>query len=351
MTAATIAKPRALVSHHIDGWLVGWFAVVVWLALWVAERSGATAAQLDGPIYWLAIVASAMHFGISYHLAYSDSRGLVRRRPVALLVVPAALAVGLATIVAVSLVAGTESTGRLTGILVTSVYVLTMWHYIKQAYGVARLGAAYAHISLTVGEVRILRYGIYPLWLMNVARLLARGYSISFSGYRVGAEVLAPMMYTVVRCVAIGCAVPVAVVFVRVARRRAGWPPALMVAPYAAAFLWLGAPLGYASIGLLLATFHALQYLPCAHRAEVAMAAPGASDVNATRWLELFGGAACGGLLLTTWAPGMMNRLLIGDGKPLLFSAAFFVFLNLHHYLIDAVIWRTRGELVRAMMA
>jgi hypothetical protein len=26
------------------------------------------------------------------------------------------------------------------------------------------------------------------------------------------------------------------------------------------------------------------------------------------------------------------------------------VFLNLHHYLIDATIWRSRGDLVRAMV-
>ena len=36
-------------------------------------------------------------------------------------------------------------------------------------------------------------------------------------------------------------------------------------------------------------------------------------------------------------------------GAPLLFTAVCFVFLNLHDYLIDAVIWRSTGDLVKAM--
>jgi hypothetical protein len=59
----------------------------------------------------------------------------------------------------------------------------------------------------------------------------------------------------------------------------------------------------------------------------------------------------CGGLLLSTWMPGLLNNALLSSDRPLLFSAVFFVFLNLHHYVVDAVIWRSRGELVRTMVA
>jgi hypothetical protein len=68
------------------------------------------------------------------------------------------------------------------------------------------------------------------------------------------------------------------------------------------------------------------------------------------RWIEVFGGAACAGLLLTLWVPQWLDRRLGIDGVPLLATAGLFVFLNLHHYLIDAVIWRSRGDLVRSLV-
>jgi len=37
-----------------------------------------------------------------------------------------------------------------------------------------------------------------------------------------------------------------------------------------------------------------------------------------------------------------LNRVVPVEQAPLLFTAVFFVFLNLHHYLIDAVIWRSK---------
>lgn len=351
MATATLDRPRILVSGRLDGWLVGWFAVAVWVALRVAEQRNVSVGELGGPVYWFAITASAMHFGISYHLAYADARSTVRNRPFALLIAPLLLVVVLTITTVIALVSGADSRNGLTSALLTSVYLLTMWHYIKQAYGIARLGAAYAKISLTVNEVRVLRYGVYPLWLMSVARLLTRGRGFRFAGYRVGAEILPPWVFDSVRIIALASTIPLAVVFVQVARRNGGWPPSLMLAPYVASFLWLGIPVGYASFALLIGVFHAMQYLTCAHRAEIAVARAQHSEVNLARWLEVFAGAACGGLLLTTWGPQVIARAFTHGGGPLVFSATFFVFLNLHHYMVDAVIWRSKGDLVRAMVA
>jgi divalent metal cation (Fe/Co/Zn/Cd) transporter len=69
------------------------------------------------------------------------------------------------------------------------------------------------------------------------------------------------------------------------------------------------------------------------------------------QWLQIFGGAAAGGLLLSVWLPSWLDDRLTTATSAAAFSAAFFVFLNLHHYLIDASIWRSNGELVRSMTA
>ena len=354
MTTTTLVRPRSrtLVSRHVDGWLVGWFAVAIWVVLRLAEQNGTRVAPLNDALSWTGLTISALHFGLSYHLAYADPRGAMRQRPVALLIAPIVLAVTLATLTTIAVISGANSTRALTSWLVTSVFMLTMWHYVKQAYGIARLGATYAGISLAPREVRILRYGLYPLWAMSVVKLFTRGQRFSFARYRIGGQIFSPTVFSITRVIAFACAVPIVITWIGIARRSSKPPTALMVAPYVAGFLWLGMPVGYASVGALLGAFHAIQYLACASRAEVVTSVGNYGRVTASRWLEVVGGAACGGLLLTTWAPGTLQNLMVGATRnPLLFSAAFFVFLNLHHYLVDGVIWRTRGDLIRAMVA
>ncbi len=342
------AQPRALVARHLDGWLVGWLAVLVWIVAAVVAHWGISfGVSIVGAVYWVGAVVSAAHFGLSYHLAYSGGAPALRSRPFVLVIGPAALALVLAGVVIVSLRSGPASVASTTSALVTFVYVMTTWHYIKQVYGVGRVGAAYAGVKLDAWDTRILRYGLYPLWFLGAAQVLVDGASYSLGGFRVGFELLPFSTMQVLRVLAICAAVPVLAVFVRLAVRHRRVPPGVLVAPYLAAFLWLGLPTNPILTLLLLAPFHALQYLAVGHRAEIAVAAdrPGAHGV--LWWLNIFAGAACGGLLLGRWIPNALDAH-VHSGR-LLFAAAFFVFLNLHHYLIDASIWRSKGELIKAM--
>ncbi len=71
-------------------------------------------------------------------------------------------------------------------------------------------------------------------------------------------------------------------------------------------------------------------------------------SVTFTWWLNLLAGA---GLLLSRWIPQALDGAIASPGRPALFLSAFFVFLNLHHYLIDASIWRSRGPVISAMVS
>lgn len=341
---------RTLVARGVDGWLVGGLAVAVWCVAFAATRYGvALPANLISGVYWTGAVISAAHFGLSYHLAYRGGSVAMRARPTALLIAPVLLVVALAAIVVVSLESGTASVGRVTAAMITFVYLTTTWHYVKQVYGVGRIGAAYSGISLDAWDVRVLRYGLYPLWFLGAAQLLVRDKVYSLAGYRIGYGLLPSSAWQALQIAALCFALPVAAVFLRLRVRSGSWPSALLVAPYAAAFLWIGMSPGVVITTLLLAPFHALQYLAVAHRAELSIARPGQRGLG--WWLNIFAGAACGGLLLGRWVPQWLDAHVHPAGNgPLLFAAAFFVFLNLHHYLIDASIWRSKGELVKAMV-
>lgn len=342
--------PRMLVARRVDGWLVGWLAVFVWVVVMVAERFGLIlGSTLTSAVYWTGAVVSAAHFGLSYHLAYSDGIPAMRKRPVALVIAPAALILVLGTVVALSLASGAASTARVSGALVTSVYLMTTWHYIKQVYGVARVGAAFGGVALSKRQADVLRYGLYPLWFLGAAQVLIRGAGYRFAGFRVGFSLLPYQALDLLRVVAVAAAIPILIVFLQLRARTRGWPPAVLVAPYIAAFLWLALAPSPTWTILLLAPFHALQYLTVGHRAEIAVASTRCTPHGPGWWLNIFVGAACGALLLSRWLPQLLDAH-VHNGNQLLFAATFFVFLNLHHYLIDAVIWRSSGDLVKAMV-
>ena len=344
------ADAPVLVARHVDGWLVGWLAVLVWVAAFASAHTGITVGlHVTVTVYWVGAVVTAAHFGLSYHLAYRGGLPAIRARPVALLAAPVALIALLALTVATSIASGTASTARLTSALITGVYLMTTWHYVKQVYGVGRVGAAYAGTKLGPWDVRVLRYGLYPLWFLGAAQVLIRGSGYNLAGFRVGYSLLPAGTLTLLRWLVLLSAIPVVAVFTRMRARERRWPAGTLVAPYVAAFLWLGLPPNPILTLLLLAPFHALQYLAIGHRAEVAVASLRPGPHGVAWWLNIFAGAACGGLLLSRWLPQLLDAH-VGHGGPLLFAAAFFVFLNVHHYLIDASIWRSKGELVRAMV-
>ena len=339
-----IMSGRVLVQRHLDPWLVGWTAVGLWvLALLLHQTGTGLTGNVVDVAVWVGAVLSAAHFGLSYHLAYRDGCSAVAAAPVVLLVVPIVLATALVGLVALSLASSSAGTVRVPSALITCVYVMTTWHYIKQVYGVGRVGALYAGRRLSASDNQVLRYALYPLWFLGASRVLVQGVNYSLAGFPVGWSLLPHGALTVLQLLALLCAVPIAVVLVRLRR-----PPAVLVAPYVAAFLWIGLPMNPAMTVLVLAPLHALQYLAVGHRAEVALTD---DPVTATWWLNIFVGATCGGLLLTRWLPQLLDGAVSAPGQPALFLSAFFVFLNVHHYLIDASIWRSRGPVIGAMMA
>jgi hypothetical protein len=337
-----------LVSRRVDSWLVGWLAVAVWVgALTVRWAHVSVGVDLTAQVYWIGAAVTAAHFGLSYHLAYGLGGESVRARRTALVVVPIVLAAVLVSVGVASLSAGVLTTRHVVTWSITSVYVLTTWHYVKQVYGIGRVAAAFSGVKLGKREVDVLRYGLYPLAWYGGVTVLVRGVNFSLAGYRVGIGVLPREVGSVLRVLAFCGAAAIAVVFVRI--RRRGPLPSMMLAAYLASLLWLAVPVSALLTVLLLAPMHAIQYLAIGHRAEVAVARSRGEEVSTSWWLNIFVAATCAGLLLSRWIPNLLDRWIGTPNQPLLFAALFFVGLNLHHYLIDATIWRSSGELVRAV--
>jgi hypothetical protein len=289
---------------------------------------------------WVLLAAVAAHFGVSYHLAYADRAAGPARHPWALVIVPAAATA--AVVVAWSWHVSFRA-------LVTLVFVLTIWHYVKQAYGVARLGAALDGVRIGAGTNMVLRYSLYPLWLLSLVRLTTSGHNGYMFGYRVGADILPGWTLRLAELLCAAGLVTLAVAVGSLCRQSGRVVSGTVWAPHLAGFAWIAFAPSYQSAAAVLAATHGVQYLACAHRAERTWASERAQEQPALWMVSILAASAVGGLFATSWLAPLVAHFSGTTTSAV--AVGLFVVLNLHHYAIDAVMWRSAGTHVRRMVA
>jgi hypothetical protein len=342
-------------ASAVETWAAGWLALALWCAFVAAAPMGFGRGVFESSVLtWVCLAVGAAHFVASYPLAYGRNArdvGVVQAHKVALVWAPIGLAITVVTIAVAAVSAGPETTTPLIRAGVTGVLVMTTWHTVKQVYGVGRLGAALAGVRLGKRTVGVLRFGLYPLWFSAVATLFASDGRRLAAGYLAAAPILPPWAVSAARGFALCSMIAVAWVLATVCL-RAGRVPGLLVAPYAAWALWLLAPPTVAPF-VILPALHGLQYLVCVHRAENTSERNNTGSLNArTWWPQHLLSAAAIGVLTLTWIPHTLDRILGLNtaGSSGVMVAAMFVFLNTHHYVIDAVVWRSNGHHLRAIL-
>ena len=327
-----------LVGRRLDPWLTGQGGVVAWVLL---STVPGLRNSFPGALYWALLAVTAVHFGITYHLAYGDARASMRRHPVPLVVLPVAIG-----ILVVLVIASDQARQVLMPVALTTVFGLTTWHYARQAYGVSRLAASARSVRIEPTTALLLRYGLYPLWALSLARLFTPGPRGDAFGYRLGASILPAASVSVLDVLA--AVTGVAFVLAVLAQWRRHAPiPAVVWGPQVAGLLWLGRPPGYTGTLVVLAALHGLQYLAVAYRAESATAAHRDQEQPLTWMLAVFGASGAMALFASNWL-GPYVAVVTGSSQQM-WSGLLFVGMNLHHYAIDASIWRSDGQLLTRM--
>ncbi|MEO6627453.1 MAG: hypothetical protein ABIP03_02675 [Aquihabitans sp.] len=336
------APGRALVHPKIDGWLLGGIGVVAWLVV-SPIGFGDSLAPISGVLAWAIAGVTAAHFGSSYHLAYGKGWAAVKRNPVALGAIPVLLlltSIGVAWAHIAGAEAGAQAAIR---VMFISVFTLTGWHYIKQAYGVALLAGRTHGVKPQRREALLLRYSLYPVWIASIVEIYGQGRGATYRSVDITVSLIPPLVGKALTTIAVAGLAVAAVTMIRMARRASTIPPLGMWGSYAAGGLWLLLPPSYIGAAVMVAGLHALQYVACVHRAEVDWATERGERHIPTLWLSIFGGAAAGGLLVASWLPPLLDRS-VAAGSVGVYGSLLFVILNLHHYAIDATVWRSGGD-------
>lgn len=354
---AWAAAPRALVGRSADAWLVGGASLAVWLLVVVLERFDTALpgmqthlAALATMVPTLAVVANYPHFMASYALAYGGGGALVARHWLALVVAPVALMA--AFVVSHETFAETLRFGsveierfgeQMLGGLVQTMFLAVGWHYAKQTYGCARVGARYRDFRISSVEARLLRYGLLALGAALFVRSNVGEGEHQYFGLRYSVLGFPRWATSGAALLMAGGALLAAVAVASASASQRRCPPSLVVVPVVAMFVWWAPVTHNATFYAAVPFFHSLQYLCFVARIEgerhrrgerrwgrrhpfVSIAVP----LVVIGWLVFEGG------------PGMLDRAAGPSGSLGIayFTLAFTVFVNVHHYLIDHVIWR-----------
>ncbi len=389
MSSSTLVAPApvpraALTTRFADFWLLGGLSLALWTAMVALQGwrlgDGALAvftrtqfAGIAGANATLMLLLNGPHFLASYRLAYGRGFRYVRERWFALIVFPAALLAALAFAFAgygtgveaggsfrwlgrmflrigLSPPIGPHATagGAVMTLLIQTMLLTVGWHYSKQVYGCMMVYARYDGYPLTDRQRAWIRWSLHSVAIASYVALNLHRNELAFLNvpyYGLGFPYWLHLATTIGSIAAIaGCALHV----VRKNGLDSGRRPSLnFVVPYIAFLAWWFPLLDQVEFTtVLVPAFHAIQYLPFVFRVERAQAAarsPARADLAVTLCAV---GLVVAGALAFDLLPGALDHRLATPRtmNVFFFTAAAAAFINIHHYAIDSVIWKTRDR-------
>ena len=370
----------ALTTRFLDFWLLGGASILVWAVMvalqgfrasWAVDQHFANLAVTTAS---LALLANYPHFLMSYKLAYSRGLDFVLAHWWQLLGVPVLLVglfaaayafydVPVEQLTPIVLASETVRTWganaqvlsgpRLGDLLFTAAFNLMIftigWHYTKQVFGCMMVYAHFDAYPLTKGQRDLTRWALLSIWGMNFVYTNIEGGFRAFGTFSYSSLDLPDVAAPISQIIVVGGFLLVLYrVFYANYQGSGRIPSPNLLVPFVALYVWwLPQTRQYEFYFLLVPLFHSLQYLAFAYKMEDAR-------LRDTPHRQLRATVIVVGIVGAGWAafellPNVMDtRLGTFDawGMFFFFTAAM-LFINIHHYFIDNVIWRFKDPEVR----
>jgi hypothetical protein len=369
--AVSATTPRAP-NRLIEFLLVGGATLVLFPVAWLARLAfGLDAAELavGFTAFHAAHLVNDPHFSVTYLLFYRDARsrafgavyeGRQRARYVlAGLVAPLVLVAWAASAIA-------AGSARSLGSLIELMFFLVGWHYVKQGFGVMLVLSGRRGVRYSTGERRVLLAHALCGWAFAWANPASAAREMEEKGV-VYTALARPHALELVALFAFAVStVALAVVLVQKSRRDRRAPPLAPLTGFLVS-IWLWSVLSSVDplMVYLVPALHSLQYLYFVwllrgNQARAEEAAPTFGRPTRDRLFILAASAVALGVLQFHLGPTLLDsaRFLVPRRTPQNFElgttpwfAALFAVVNIHHYLMDAVIWRRENPETRWLNA
>lgn len=310
--------------------------------------------------FYGAYLINDPHFAVTYLLFYKDARarafGTVFapaqrvRYLVAGFVAPAALATWAIT----ALVLGSAAS---LGLFIQLMFLLVGWHYVKQGFGVLMVLSARRGVRWTERERFVILAHCLVGWAYAWASPADRGTEVIEKGLVYFTVPHGEWLERLTHVLFLSTLVPLTWVLVRKWRREGRLPVA---APLLALLFTVWSWTIYSSIDPLvryvIPALHSIQYFYFVRLLKGNEArereGPPWFEPSASVRLGILAISAVGlGVLLFHVVPSGLDAALVSHKRgplgPTPYFAAVYTFVNIHHYLMDYVIWRRDNPLTR----
>ena len=367
--AATASKPRYFFGPVVDFLLLGGSSLLLLpLAILLPDSSKTGVGVV---MTALALLINHPHFAHSYQLFYRDfqakgfgqvlNQGLRKRYLLAGIVVPVLLG---------CFMAGTLTAGDVSvlGAAGNAMAFFVGWHYVKQGYGMLIVDGVLKRQFFTPTERNVLLANAYAVWALTWISLNVGGSGGKLFGIDYYVLNVPDVLQTVASVVTAATSVGVLAVFARKWHTKPAAMPVSGVAAYLVTlYLWMT----FVRIDpiwlLIVPALHSMQYLIVVYRYEsnrqlarddaYEPAAPGVGKLGRVKYrrrLLSFAGGGIGLGLLGFWLVPLALEVVVpsasfGAGAAV-FLFSFWVFINVHHYFIDNVIWRSENPDVKRFL-
>jgi hypothetical protein len=355
MESVLHGREASMLGPWTDILMIGGASILVSLAYWLFVDPTISTSNIAFVAFNLSFIINYPHFLASYQLLYGDyKKHILTQKPFLW-----------AAVVSPILVAGAIAAGiysenlHVLAFLVQGMFLTVGWHYVKQIYGVSLVASAIQKRYFGKWEKNFILLNLYAVWAMNfVAANLAISKNELDGIYYFTLGL--PEWALTVAYVATGVTFLIAVgIMVRKYIETGVRPANASLVGFASIYFWYLPTMGHPLFFFLIPFFHSLQYMLFIITLKKNQASAEAdkeySGIKQRKvFMKKFWGfmvlSAILGALAFELVPHALDKnmpITVAFNNPILWFFAFNLFINLHHYFIDNVIWRGNNELVK----
>ncbi|HEY8278892.1 MAG TPA: hypothetical protein VIH99_04670 [Bdellovibrionota bacterium] len=339
--------PRALLSPLADIFMVGGGSLIFFFVANMFVSHQAPSSEVGWFIFNLSFFANFPHFLSSYHMLYGDFRRHIFTKARYFWAGVVAPALIVATIVYGFYFANKTI---LSG-LINSMFFFVGWHYVKQTFGGMVVSNAINKIYYSKTERWAIKANLFSLWFLSWVSSNLSGEKYDYEGVEYFVMNVPVWLNTVALAIVGVTALWAIGTHVKKYLDKGG---NVITAPafacWASLYAWYLPSLYHPTFFQMVPFFHSLQYLLFVVAFRKNKAAAGGVETPAQRRRFLFEFYGQLGFMAVTGAAFMWFLPHWIDGKwpnamiptAVMFSAT--IFINVHHYFIDNVLWRSDNE-------
>ena len=347
--SSTLKNHQYLLSPKTDWLTIGGLSLILFpIFFFLIPNDSALSEKAGWFLYAIAFVVNYPHFTVAYQLLYGDYRHLLLkdfRFIWAGIIVPILL-------FGYIVWAHFAQSEAMLAYFVEFMFVIVGWHFTKQAYGAVMVTSSMKKYYYNAWERHTLKFNMYALWItsflsFNIGENTLEYWGVKYYSLNLPKEAI----YVAYALTAASLLLFGGLMLYRIIKTKE-WPPFISIISFVAIYAWF-LPIMYDPIfNLAVPFFHSIQYFTFVLALKKNQIA--ARTENKNKVLKSAIGyvafAILTGILFFEAIPRVLdvavtyNHEMFGDG---LFLFLFSVFINIHHYFIDNVIWRKDNEEVK----